>query len=201
MSFKQKVLAHYIWEEEIYHIISHDVWVYLPLVLKYSLILVWLYWLFWLVDSTFNIEYLWWIFGGVGLFVYWYFVISFLDIYLDSVVLTDWWVIIFNWDWFLKQNSESVQRESIESIFDESSSLPDLILNKWDIMIKRQWEIYRFDSTPDPRKQADVISKLKDKILAWKYPWEEEPEEDLDKFDVLVETLWEVILDYVKKKN
>lgn len=35
---------------------------------------------------------------------------------------------------------------------------------------------------------------MRDKILSGV---EEEP--DLDKFDVLVETLWEVILDYVKK--
>lgn len=202
MSFKSKLLKRYVWDEQIYYIIHHDAWIYLWLIIKYALILAILF-----VSYKYSWAYLWekftsiavyvnWVFWIVGFLFYILFVIRFFDYYLDSIILTDTWVILFKWDWLLKHTSESVQRNSIESVFDEQSWIFDILFKKWDLKVKRQWENYIFRDVNNPTAQADKILRTRDKMLEWTME-----EEQLDKFDILVETLGEVILDYVKKSN
>jgi len=120
-----------------------------------------------------------------------------LDIYLDSIIITKNWLTIFRWDWILKYSSENIERDSLEAINEHQNWILDIILKKWDLKIKRAEESYNFDEVSHPNKQVSTILKFREKFST--PPTETEPEEDLDKFDVLVETLWEVILDYIKK--
>ena len=73
-------------------------------------------------------------------------------------------------------------------------SLADKILQRGDIKISLEHGInYSFDNVPFPLKQANTIMRIRDKHLM-----EEEMDEvDNDKFDILVETLGEVIQDYM----
>lgn len=139
-----------MWDEQIYYVISHDPWIYFGLMIKYLLFLVALRVWYYYIQMIVEFEYLNIVLWVIGLILYSRFIIWFLDYYLDSIVLTDGWLIIFRWDGFLKQTSESVTWDSIESVFDEQSGIIDLLLKKWDIKVKRQWEVYTFKDVSHP---------------------------------------------------
>jgi hypothetical protein len=180
-----------------YQVIWHNAIVYIPIIIKYLFLLGLLYFFSKLVLDYVDWKYLSLFFGILWIFVYVKFVIDFLDSYLDSIVLTHTDIIIFRWDWFLKYRTEAIQRDSVEAINDEQGWILDLIFNKWDIKIKRQEWSYFFRDITNPSKIANDISVLKNKLESW----ELEKEDEIDKFDILVETLWEVIIDYVKKEK
>lgn len=195
MSFKTTLLRHYLWWERIIYVISHDPLSYVWLILLYGILIAGVFFGYKYTVAFVTFPYMNWIFATVGLIIYIRFIIKFMDIYLDSIVLTDRGLIIFMWGGLLKYTSESVQRHSIESVYDQQNGILDVVFNKGDLTIKRQGENYIFKDVSHPKIQADEILKVKDKMLVWL----EDDEPVPDKFDVLVETLGEVILDYVKK--
>lgn len=197
MLLKEKVISRYIWDQEILNIVWHDWYVYFKVVFKYWLILLWLVFIHNVLVQYLDIIYLNFFFGSIWLIVYVFFVISFLDSYLDSIILTKNWIIIFRWEGFLRHNTESIRWEAAQSIYHEQNWIIDIIFNKWNVKIKRQDEIYLFEDVWNPRSTTNILTSTRDRILS--EVDEEEP--DMDKFDVLVDTLWEVILDYVRNNK
>lgn len=199
MSFKTNILKKYLKNKQIYHIISHDSWVYLKKVLLYSILLWILFVLYYKINVYFNANtplilkrIFWWI----GLIVYIKFMISFLDIYLDWIILTHNGIIIFRWDWLLKYRTESIEREALESVSMNQNWILDIMFNKWDIKINRIDHTYIFNEIPNPAKQVKIILQTRDDVASD----QDEEEEKVDKFDMLVDMLWDVLSDYAKKK-
>lgn len=122
--------------------------------------------------------------------------ISFLDIYLDWVILTNNWIVIFRWDWLLKYRTESIERESLESVSMNQNGILDIMFNKWDIKINRIDHSYIFNEVPNPSKQVKTILEKRDEMTSW----EQEDEDKVDKFDLLVDMLGDVLIDYSKRK-
>lgn len=200
MSFKSNILKNYVDSDPIHAVIWHDSWKYFGLLLKNSLYVFALFALYILMSNFLKPNLLMsLIFSLFWLFVYWKFIIDFMDIYLDAIILTDSWVIIFKWDWLFANKSELLHWESLVAVQDTQLWIMDIVLNKWNLSLKRSWWEYYFDNVSHPTKRASMILDMQKKILKERWDKQEEQEEDLDKFDVLVETLWEVILDYVKK--
>jgi hypothetical protein len=200
MSFKTNILKKYLEDKEIYQVIWHNTVVYIPTIIKYLFLLGLLYFFSRFIENNIQGVYVPLLIGIIWMFIYIKFVIDFLDLYLDSVVLTHTDIVIFRWDWFLKYRTEAIQRDSVEAINNEQSWILDLIFNKWDIKIKRQEWSYFFRDVTNPSKIANDIVVLKNQLETWEYN-ESDTENDIDKFDILVETLWEVIIDYVKKEK
>jgi hypothetical protein len=120
-----------------------------------------------------------------------------MDLYLDSLVLTDQGISLFFWEGLFKYSNELLERQSIEAVYDEQDGLLDILLNKGDVKIKRAEEEYIFDEVPAPSKVSALIISVKDEILSQE---QEEEEPELDKFELLVEALGEIIKEYYGKK-
>lgn len=203
MWFKNNLLNKYL-NTEIHYIISHDWWKYTKLILIFSLILILIIALYLNIYILFNstaLKILNIIFAAIWMLIYIIFTVNFINLYLDTLVVTNSWLILFEWSWLFKYSTESIDWNSIQAIEDEQSWLFDIILNKWDLKIKRAWESYTFQDVSSCSTERNKIIEYKDKFEEKKQELKEENEQpELDKFDVLVETLWEVILDYIKKK-
>ena len=138
-----------------------------------------------------------WLFGIYWLVLYLKFVIDFLDLYLDSIILTKQGVKVFFWDWLLKYSTEIIEWNSVDAVYDKQEGLLDMILNKWSINIKRIDGEYKFEDVYKPSFLSSFIMEIKDKILGNNQEPEEQP---IDKFELLVEVLWEIIKEYYNKK-
>jgi hypothetical protein len=200
MSLKKNILKKYIWDTEILYLIWHSSLEYNRVITIYSILLFVLFWLYWIIkhyvlEVPSFVNRIFWI---IWIIIYWRFIISFMDIYLDAIIITNNWIIMFKWEWFMTYNSETINWNWILSVYENQTWLIDLLLNEWDIKFKTPWSIYTFNNVHDPKYQKEKILKIQKDVLSWK---KEQEEPELDKFDMLVETLWEVIIDYVKKSK
>ncbi len=196
MLLRYKIISKNLWNQEILYMISHNWWVYMKIVIKYWIILVLFFVLYNLIIQYLHIPNIELFFWSFLLVLYIFFVVSFMDSYLDCIVLTKSWIIIYSREWFLRQNTENIQWDSAQSVYDEQVWIIDVVFNKWNIKIKRQDEVYTFDNVSKPSVQANKIIRTREQILS--EAWEDV---NLDKFDVLVDTLWEVIIDYIRKNR
>lgn len=109
--------------------------------------------------------------------------------YNDVWIVTDTAVYDLEWSLF-KTNVESIHHENIEWIEIDKNRIWDSIFNKWDIIIHKFWEeelaIYNAYA---PYKSVDIIE-------SFIHPAEEEGE---DRFDMIMDTLWWVVTEYLDR--
>lgn len=109
--------------------------------------------------------------------------------YHDVWVVTDHAVYDIEWS-LLKTNVESIHHENIEGIEVDKHRIWDNIFNKWDIIIHKFWEeelaIYNAYS---PYKSAEAIEQFI-------HPAQEE---EMDRFDMIMDTLSGVVTDYLER--
>ncbi len=147
-----------------------------------------------------------WIIGTIALLIYLRFIIQFLNKYLDALVLTPEWISVFEREEFLSYKLQKFERDSIESIVHEQHSLYEKILWKGIIKITiDHWVIFTFQDVFQPHRIADIL---------WQYKHTYSPNnhqinnmieshwtESGEKFEILVETLGEVIKEYMGKSQ
>jgi hypothetical protein len=145
-----------------------------------------------------------WIVGWLWIITYIHFIIEFLNKYLDCVIVSEQWVIIFEWEWFLHYKLQQFDRDSIESISHIQNSLTDKLIGKWTLQFTMEHGIiFNFINISSPHRIAEDLRNRKqhywshhqilwDHIVWW---------ESNEKFEILVETLWEVIKDYMGKNK
>ena len=186
---------------EIHHVIGHNGSVFFKIFFKYFFIL-WIFLLiFLLLDRYIFWEYLTWIFSFAWLIVFAKFCIDFLNIYLDALVMTENWVVLYLWEWLLEYKTESFDRERIETISHNQNGIRDKVFFMWDIMIRLEHGVeFPFEKVSYPKKQAAKILQLKNRF-SYKKDDIVEVENDDKKFDILVEALWEVVKEYIDKKD
>lgn len=116
------------------------------------------------------------------------------DWYNDVWIITDKAVINLRWALF-KTNMESINYENIEWIEVEQKWILDSILNKWDIVIHKFWEEEL--RLIDASKPYIAIDLVEENIEKYKNPEEEE----IDKFDLVMDTLAWVVQQYMHNKK
>ncbi len=121
------------------------------------------------------------------------FIKMFYDIfnwYNDAWILTNEAIYDLEWS-LLKTNLEFVRYENIEGIEIDKNRIWDSIFNKWDIVIHKFGdETIVIENAFSPYKAADMIEPLL-------FP---EPDEKKDRFELIMNTLWDVVDDYLDKK-
>ena len=146
------------------------------------------------------------IIGWITLIIYIRFVIQFLNKYLDALVITSEGISVFEWEEFLSYRLQKFDWESIESITHLQHSLYDKVLWKWTIKITiDHWFVFTFHDIYQPHRIADMLREYKhsygshtaqkDNLI------DSHGNESWEKFEILVETLWEVIKDYMDKSQ
>lgn len=195
MWFRNSILNKHLSDRKIYKVIGHHSWKYTKSIVKHLFLLALLFLVYELLWAYFEWRYFDYVLGVLWLLLYVVFMVSILDIYLDCIVVTNKWLVLFKREGFLRQNTEHIQRDAAQSVYDEQNWILDIVSGKWNLKIKRQDEIYTFYEVANPSSVTNYIVQIRDSINS------QENYVEPDKFDVLVETLWEVILDYVKNNK
>lgn len=191
MSYKEAFFEKYIPEgQEIQWIVHEHMIVILD-----KLILWFIFWAFipaFLYYNSLQIQELIPLYFLEGLLIV-VFIKMFYDIfnwYNDVWIVTD--EAIYDLDWsLLKTNLESVRHENIEWLEIDKHRIWDTIFNKWDILIHKFWEeTIILENAFSPYKSVDMIEQ-------YLHP---EPEEPEDRFELIMNTLWWVVEEYLEKK-
>lgn len=112
--------------------------------------------------------------------------------YYDAWVITD--TAIFDIEWsLLKTNVESVHFESIEGVEVEKHRIWDAILNKGDIIIHKFWD--------DEIAMYNVFAPYAGANIIENWLSHEEPEEEVDRFDMIMDTLSWVVKEYLERNG
>ncbi len=110
--------------------------------------------------------------------------------YRDVWIITDHGVYDLEWS-LLKTNVESIHFENIEWVEIDKHRIWDNIFNKWDIIIHKFWEQeLAIHNAHSPYKSVDILE-------SFIHPVEED--ENTDKFDMIMDTLWGVVTEYLEK--
>lgn len=124
------------------------------------------------------------------------------------MVATDVHLYIVFRDSFYKYRIKIVSRQSIQDISVVPADSMSAVFKDWHITIAtEQDETIEFRHVYQPTLVAKKLYHICDMVKAWLHEpvrHHHEPEKqniDDEKFKVLVETLWEVIVDYMKKKD
>ena len=137
------------------------------------------------------------IYVALGIGVFGYSVYRFLQLYMDSIVLTPAWVHILEQQWLFDTQETVFERNAIQSIsIDKEWMISHLCkIGTLNITLEHGtsymiWGVYR----PEHRSK---------KIMSLKIIYEKKPEpiiKEPEKFDTLVDTLSEIITDYLQHK-
>lgn len=189
---------------EIEHIVGHNAVVYIRWMFLNLFLLITAYGLRTVADNIWEgHEYVALIFWLLWVWLLLKYVVDFLNNYLDALIVTEHGIVVFRREWILEYKTEMFEWEKIELISHEQKSFLDKLFFKWDIVISLDYNTaFKFENISNPQKAVSVILMKKhrfqqdddivDESWWWEWPHSE-------KFDVLVETLGEVIQDYMKK--
>lgn len=116
------------------------------------------------------------------------------DRYNDVWIITDKAIVDLDWALF-KTSMKTVNYENIEGLEVDQSGIWDKILRKWNLIVHKIWDdVFLLEDAKIPYKAVDEIERIRNKIV-------EEEEENLDKFDMVMDTLSWVVKDYLWKNG
>lgn len=214
MNVKKAIINNYYISNEIVHILPHSISRYFNLVYRYVFALIFLYILYFLFWS-----YIQWIdfwFGIIWVFLYLAFVYSFGDIYLDAEILTDEYLVTLDNNGFVWSSTNYYDLDHIDSVSFSQQWRMDYLLDTGDISISMHDTKLQLHHIYNPKKQVQSIIKAKNQYLLNKAKKESEKlsqaqvidagEEETktwtitdEKFNMLVDSLSEIVSDYIKK--
>jgi len=145
-----------------------------------------------------------WLVIIMGLALFGKYLYDFVDAYLDTVVLTNKGITIVRIDNWFKYKIDFFERKSIMAVSHSQSGLMDKLFDQWTIQISLDHDSdYHILWIASPGKQAGIINKLKFTVLERQRALELEDatkHHQPDKFELLVDTLSEVIWTYMAHK-
>ena len=200
MDIKKKILKKLVdIDDEIVYVIWHHPIVYVPLMIISWIGIIILFFLYKILVNFFPdfASYFSWI---LGLFLYLYFILNFLDIYLDAIIVTKSSIIVYKWYWLLKATTDVLDFDAVESVYADQSWLIDILFDKWDLYLRRAGHENVFEDVPSPNKVASKINEL---IKEFTVEEEEKVEEKVEenekekKVKMLAEILME-LMDEIK---
>lgn len=200
-SLKLGLVEQYVEHQDILHILPQAWLPYLEMTLKYSAVILILAVAYTFLDTISPI--IQGVMAIAWLLVFAKYIYDFLDAYMDTVVLTDRGVTIVTIEWRFTYKVDFFDRKNIISLRFAQSWLIQRIFNEWTITISLDHDSdYTIQGVSRPQKQCSIINKLKFDMLT-RAQQEEQNQQALafnepDKFEVLVDTLGEVINSYMR---
>ena len=200
------LLGRYVDLKDVEDILGHSPFIYLRGVLVYS-VLLFLVYVAYAISQQYpeyqNVPYVRRIAGILGLFIFFKWLLGFLNLYLDCILISKDSLTVFLWDGLLEYKTEIIDRSKILVISHNQNTLWDKLCGKWDLMIQMWNDInFSFNDVSHPKKSASKLTLTKkNHDEAKKKKIEEDLQWDQRQFDILVDALWEVIRDYMETKN
>jgi hypothetical protein len=143
------------------------------------------------------------VYGIVAVIVYINGLYRLVDHYLDALVVTSSGLILYQWNGIWNRRLTNLQRVSIESMDTEKTGFLDMLFDEGNITVSVEDKTHIFMNV---EHSSQVVQDLLDRKSEFTYRHnpsimaENEPLPSGDKFDILVETLSEVIQDYMERK-
>ena len=200
------LLGRYVDLKDVEDILGHSPFIYLRGVLVYSVLLFFVY-VAYAISQQYpeyqNVPYVKRIAGILWLFIFFKWLLGFLNLYLDCILISKDALTVFLRDWILEYKTEVIDRSKILVISHRQNSLRDKLCWKWDLLIQMWNDIdFSFSDISHPRKSASKLTlNKKNHDEAKKKKIEQDLQWDQRQFDILVDALWEVIRDYMETKN
>ncbi len=199
---RKYILQYYVSLDRNTLIIGHHGIAHMQNFLK-TLIWLTLIWLIYIIITTriTTNHIVWYITWGIIALLYIYFVINFLNIYLDSLIITPTGLIIFEWEKILEYRSETLNRQSIDNISHSQQWLRDRLLWTGSLHIwLNQWTSITLYNMPNIQRTANLLWTYKHQTdTQHQHNAFQSSPEDNTKFELLVETLGEIIKEYTQK--
>jgi len=201
---KHALIRKYLNDQEVYAVIGHDILVYLKIAGRYLFLTALIYILYMILQRyLISHAYLTRTAALMWICIYFKWLYDIADEYLDSLVVTNKGLVFLNWNWLFDYKTDYIQWVSIESVSDEQNNFRDSLFKKGNISIKLEDEKIRFKEVSKPWEKVHLLLHRKTKIL-WRFEYHENEttkEIERDKYDLLVEALWEVVTEYVEQKK
>lgn len=207
LMLKQHIIKHYLSSDDIIHIMPQHHGKVLGLMFKYTTmaLIVWI--IHSLVVSFMSFDQ---IAGRVAvsglLIIVILFNYYFMMLYLDSIVITPLGIIIMDQLWLLDFSQVRFDRESIQTISYHQHGIVDRLLNKWDITIGIEHGTdYLLPNIVNPTKRVERLNNYKHQSVveqARQIAMVQDDYQDSwpsDKFDLLVDKLSDIIVDYMQQ--
>ncbi|MFA7285095.1 MAG: hypothetical protein WC004_04735 [Candidatus Absconditabacterales bacterium] len=200
-SLKLGLVEQYVEHQDIMHILPQAWLPYLELTLKYSAVVLILAVAYTFLDTVGPIVQ--GIMAIAGLLVFAKYIYDFLNAYMDTVVLTDRGVTIVTIEGWFTYKVDFFEWKNISSLRFTQSGLIQKIFNEGAVTISLDHDSdYVIQGVSHPQRQCSIINKLKFDMLT-RVQQEEQSQQALafnepDKFEVLVDTLGEVINSYMR---
>ena len=200
---RKEIIKKYINVDDIQHIIWHNWSVFIKQTVRIIFFLLVLYMIYSLLSWYIKWQFLPWIFGVVWIGFFVKFVIDFLNLYLDGLILSKEGITLFMWEGLIKYKTDFFGRNTIQTVSHTQNSGRDKLFSRWDLIIRLEHEIeFPFENATNPSKQATRILHMKEKNLAGKKSEDDKNSKlDTDKISILNEALLEVVKEYLGKKN
>ena len=136
----------------------------------------------------------------LGIVVYWFFLLKFLNLYLDCFVVTKKALLFFRWDGILKNSTQTLEREKLIWIDTDQNGLYQALARTGDLKVKFEEGEWFFDDIYEPAQARLDLLKYKDDFTKKDDP-EEEKTDQPDKFEMLIDALWEILIEHKQKEN
>ncbi len=191
----------YIGFDTVFHVIWHNGSVFIQFTLRTLLFLLVLYVVFVFLDKYIVWPYLPWIFGGIGIGFFIKYIIDFLNIYLDWLILSERGITMFMRAWIFEYKTDFFERNKIEAVSHTQNSFWDKIFFRGDLVIRLEHGIeYPFNNINSPQKQVEKIMKYKLQSVSL-FPVDKSIAIADDKMAIIAEALSEVVKEYMEKKS
>ena len=204
--FRHYLLWRYVDLKDTEDILAHSPFIYLRGVLVYS-VLLFLVYVAYAISQQYpeyqNVPYVKRIAWILWLFIFFKWLLGFLNLYLDCILISKDALTVFLRDGILEYKTEIIDRSKILVVSHRQDSLWDKLCGKGDLLIQMWNDIdFSFSDISHPRKSASKLTLHKKQYEeAKKKKIEQDLEWDQRHFDILVDALWEVIRDYMENKN
>lgn len=201
MEVKKKIMRFILWADyNIIYIASHHILAYFWVIII-SLWAIVITFFSYLLISNISIDFAVFLCGLIWVILYFYFLFHFLDVYLDSIIITDNSMIIYKWYWLFKSTTDIIEFHAIESVYSDQSWVLNFIFNDWDIYIRRSMHTNIFYNVNNPQSTVEKINSTIKQITAnTKDENDDEKIEDQENdFNIFIEAMAEIIRDYKKK--
>ena len=152
---RKQIMKKHIQEEEILHVIWHHASAFVIVTLRTLLFLLVLYVAFVVLHAYILRLYLSWIFGifGIGLFLK--YIIDFLNIYLDWLILSQNGITMFMREWLFEYKTDFFERSKIETVSHTQNSFWDKLFGRGDLTINLEHGVeYPFETISSPKKRS-----------------------------------------------
>ncbi|HMS90931.1 MAG TPA: PH domain-containing protein [Candidatus Absconditabacterales bacterium] len=191
----------YIQVEEIFHVIGHNSSVFIILTMRTLIFLLVLYVLFFVSDKYILWQYLPRFFGVLGIGFFIKYIVDFLNIYLDGLILSEGGITMFMREGLFEYKTDFFERDKIESVSHNQNSFWDKLFGKGDVIIKLEHGIeYPFENINAPQKQTEKILKYKAQF-SLDNPVDASTSINDEKMAIIAEALSEVVKEYMDKKS